>query len=175
MLTPMATPTTYFVRIATPDDADAVSALLAASYPSLLASHYDKDLLAQALPLITRANPKLLACGTFYVAQSQQNGLVGCGGWTREHPGTGDVVQGEAHIRHFATHPDSTRKGVARAIIERCRTDATARGIVTLHCSSTLAAEGFYHALGFKTIAPAEVLMSSNLRFPTILMQLELS
>jgi len=145
----MATPTTSSMRIATPTDADRVGALLAASYSTLLVSHYAKDLLAQALPLLTRANPKLLACGTFYVAESQQDGLVGCGGWTR--------------------------KGVAHTLTERCRTDATARGIVKLHCSSTLAAEGFYRASGFETIEASELLISPNLRFPTMPMQLEIS
>lgn len=171
----MTAPTTFSVRIATPDDADAVSAVLAASYGTLLASHYEEDVLARALPFITRANPILLASGTFYVAQSQQGELVGCGGWTREHPGTGVLVRGEAHIRHFATHPGWTRKGVALSIMERCREDAKARGIVTLHCASTLVAENFYRASGFKAIAPSHVLMGSIVPFPAIVMKLELS
>jgi GNAT superfamily N-acetyltransferase len=165
---------TFFVRIATPADAAAVGAVLAASYPTLLAPHYEKDLLALVLPLITRANPRLLESGTFYVAQCGKDELVGCGGWTKEHPGTGEVVPGQAHIRHFATHPFWTRKGVARAIMERCFEDAAARGIVELQCFSTLAAENFYLASGFEAMARAHVLMGSNLPFPTIVMQREL-
>lgn len=165
----------FFVRIATPDDTDTVGAVLAASYPALLASHYDKDLLARVLPMITRANPRLLASNTFYVAQTRQGEIVGCGGWTPEHPGTGAVVKGVAHIRHFATHPLWTRKGVGRAIIARCRNDAAARGVVKLHCYATLAAENFYRAAGFTTVASADVLMGSSLPFPTLIMQLDLS
>jgi hypothetical protein len=50
---------------------------------------------------MTKANPKLLASGTFYVAQSLHGEIVGCGGWTREQPGTGEVVQGEAAYSTF--------------------------------------------------------------------------
>jgi N-acetylglutamate synthase-like GNAT family acetyltransferase len=170
----MAATMTYSVRVSTPSDADAVSTLLAASYSTLLASHYEKELLDRALPFMTKANPKLLASGTFYVAQSRPGGLVGCGGWTFEQPGIGNVVPGEAHIRHFATHPGWTRMGVARSIMERCRIDAKAQGIGKLHCYSTLAAESFYKEAGFKSVASSYVLMGSNVPFPVIMMQHEL-
>jgi hypothetical protein len=52
------------IRIARPTDLDAVGSLLVASYSSLLATHYDDDLLGRALPHISKAKPDLLACGT---------------------------------------------------------------------------------------------------------------
>ena len=72
---------TFWIRIATPTDSDAVSALLVASYSTLLAACYDSDMLASALPYLTKANPTLLACGTYYVVESESGNLVGCGGW----------------------------------------------------------------------------------------------
>ena len=51
------------VRVATPADADAVAAILADSYPALMAPAYDAGLLASTLPEITRPNPALLASG----------------------------------------------------------------------------------------------------------------
>jgi len=162
---------TYIVRVSAPSDTAAVSALLAASYPTLLASHYERNLLARALPFMTKANPTLLASGSFYVAQNGQGELIGCGGWSLEHPGTAKVVRGEAHIRHFATHPGWTRMGVARSIMNRCCIDASARDAGKLHCYSTFAAENFYKALGFKTVAGASILLDSEVAFPAILMQ----
>jgi N-acetylglutamate synthase-like GNAT family acetyltransferase len=165
---------TYIVRVSAPSDTDAVSALLAASYPTLLASHYERDLLDRALPFMTKANPTLLASGAFYVAQNRHGDLIGCGGWSLEHPGTAKVVCGEAHIRHFATHPGWTRMGVARSIMNRCCIDAKARDVSKLHCCSTFAAEIFYEALGFKSVAVTNIALDSEVPFPAILMQQDL-
>lgn len=43
----------FEVRIASPQDAEAVSALLAASYPLLMAFGYDPILFARALPVLS--------------------------------------------------------------------------------------------------------------------------
>lgn len=167
----MVATVTYNVRLSAPSDAEAVSALLAASYSTLLASHYKKELLDRALPFMTKANPTLLASGAFYVAQSNHGELIGCGGWSLEHPGTAKIVRGEAHIRHFATHPGWTRLGVGRSLMNRCCMDAKALGVSELHCCSTFAAESFYKALGFKTVAGADISLDSEVSFPAVLMQ----
>ena len=67
---------TFSIRIATPKDSDAVSALLVASYSTLLAPCYNSDMLAGALPHMTKANPTLLACGTYYVADTEPGNLA---------------------------------------------------------------------------------------------------
>lgn len=59
----------YKVRAAKPGDAEAVRTLLRASYPKLMASSYDEEVLAPALELMTRANPSLLRSGTYYLAE----------------------------------------------------------------------------------------------------------
>ncbi|PPD16151.1 MAG: GNAT family N-acetyltransferase [Methylocystis sp.] len=162
---------TYIVRLSAPSDADAVSALLAASYSTLLEPHYEKALLERALPFMTKANPTLLASGAFYVAQSSHGELIGCGGWSLERPGTAKIIPREAHIRHFATHPGWTRLGVARSIMNRCCMEAKARDVSELHCCSTFAAENFYRALGFKTVAGADIPLDSQVSFPAVLMR----
>src|SRR5262245_27357402 len=112
------------IRVARPADSDAVSALLVASYSILLAARYDSNTLGRALPIMTKANPTLLASGTYYVAEGEPGNLVGCGGWTTARPGSGEVIEGEAHIRHFATHPERTRRGVGTSLLTRCFSDA---------------------------------------------------
>src|ERR1700746_1588642 len=95
----------HSVRVAQPEDFEALCSLLLASYSKLLAGHYARDLLETALPFVTRANPALLASGTYYVAEI--GGVpVGCGGWSPARPGSGETVQGEAYVRHVATAPD---------------------------------------------------------------------
>ena len=141
------------IRIAEASDAVAVSAVLAASYSSLLKDCYDSDTLGRALPFMTRANPALLASDTYYVAEGEPGNLLGCGGWTRERPGRGEIIEGEAHIRHFATHPEWVGRGVGTALLARCLGDARLLGIRKLICFSTLNAERFYQASGFERLA----------------------
>jgi hypothetical protein len=78
----------FTVRAASLQDAEAVSALLEASYPSLMAFGYQPTLFARALPLLTKANPRLLSSGIWYVVEAPDadNRLVGCGGWARQRP-----------------------------------------------------------------------------------------
>jgi N-acetylglutamate synthase-like GNAT family acetyltransferase len=165
---------TYPIRIAGPPDLDAVGTLLVASYSSLLATRYESDMLRRALPFMTKAHPALLASGTYYVAESEPGNLVGCGGWTTSRPGTGEIIEGEAHIRHFATHPEWVRRGVASSLLSRCFRDAQLVGIRKLHCFSTLNAEGFYRASGFETTGSIDVPMGPSLTFPGVLMRREL-
>jgi N-acetylglutamate synthase-like GNAT family acetyltransferase len=166
---------TYSIRTADPSDSDAVSTLLVASYSILFPAHYSSETLRSALPHITKANPQLLASGTYYVAETELGNLVGCGGWTAARPGSGEIVEGEAHIRHFATHPDLVRRGVGANLLARCFSDVRQHSVRRLHCFSTLGAERFYEAFGFKRIGPIEVPMGKSLMFPAILMSRELA
>ena len=159
------------LRVSTPADAEAVAALLSASYSTLLASHYDPDLFAVALPAMSRANPKLLACGTWYVVEDDAGELLGCGGWTPEHPNTGEVEPGVAHMRHFATHPDALRRGIARMIIERSLADASAQGVERVECFSTLPAERFYARFGFETLGRETIGQGALRDFPYVHMR----
>ena len=59
------------IRVATPEDREAVTRLLQRSYPALMAGSYEPAVLAAALPLMTQANPALLASGTFVVAVAE--------------------------------------------------------------------------------------------------------
>src|SRR3989337_2491981 len=101
------------IRPSVPGDLEELSALIAAAYRELDPSHYPVGQLAAALPLMSKANPKLLASGTYYVAEIGGE-AAGFGRWPFEAPGTGALAEGVAHIRHFATHPDHLRKGIAR-------------------------------------------------------------
>jgi len=135
----------------------AVSAVLAASYPELMAPSYDSALLAATLGLMTQANPALLTSGTYYVAESEDGSILGCGGWTRERPHVGGVAAGLGHIRHFAVHPDWTGHRVGRALYSQCEQVARAAGIQHFECNASLNAEGFDGALGFELVRRIDV------------------
>lgn len=158
------------VRPARSSDADAVTAVLTASYPVLMTASYDAAMLARALPPMVRANPALLASGSFHLAEVSGK-VVGVGGWTPERPGTGEVEPGLGHIRHFAVHPARTGRGVGRSLFAACRSQAGARGFCVFECYSSLNAEPFYRALGFHAPERREIPMGDTVRFPAVLMR----
>ena len=162
------------VRVSTLDDRETVSSLLRASYPKLMQPAYDSKLLEQVLPRMTVAQPGLLQSGSYYVAETANGAVVGCGGWTRERPGTSEIEAGVGHIRHFGVDPDWTRRGVGRALFGRCKSDAQDAGIVKFECYSSLNGEAFYSALGFHRVARIDVDMFDGLSFPSVRMVAEL-
>lgn len=169
-----ADPSSFSLRLATPEDDAAVTGLLHRSYPPAMAHTYPEAVLAAALPAITKANPTLLASGSFYLAESAGGMVVGCGGWTRERPGRGTIEPGLAHLRHFATDPDWSGRGIGRALGTRCIADAVAAGLSRLMTFASLNAEGFYRALGFERIGPMAVAVAEGVRFEAVVMERDL-
>jgi len=145
----------WSLRVARPGDAKAVSALLDRSYPIAWQGIYESALIDALRPLVTRANPLLLASGTFFVVESVDGMAVGCGGWSPEAPGTRAIVPGTAHIRHFATDPDWLRLGIGAAMLGRCIEEARAGGFRWLMADSAHGAERFYAASGFEVQGPS--------------------
>lgn len=164
----------YTIKTASRDDEAAINSLLDASFSSLLTSIYDDVALAPILPKVTQLNPKLLSSGTYYIAVNKNEEIISCGGWTHERPGTHEIIEGKAHIRHFATHPDYTGYGVARDIYNHCVSEAKKQGVSEFECYSTLNAEFFYKALGFKSIKLFDLDMGGDLTFPSVLMRVNI-
>lgn len=158
------------VRPTTDRDGPLVGALLSASYPDLMSQGYEGAILEALLPTITQANPALLSSGTYYLAESGDGSGAGCGGWTLERPGSGEIVAGLGHIRHFATHPEWIGRGIGRAIYAVCQEQAQSAGVGRFECYATINAEGFYAALGFTKLRQIDVPMGPRLVLPSILM-----
>lgn len=164
----------FTVRTAIPADGPAITEAVTASYTALMPAAYDAATLDAVLPLITQANPRLLAAGTYYVAVTAEE-IVGCGGWTLERPGDGSE-EGKAgdpttgHIRHFATHPDWTGQGIGRAIYDRCETAARAAGATRFQCYASRNAVPFYAAVGFTTVREIDVPITAQAILPAVLM-----
>jgi GNAT superfamily N-acetyltransferase len=138
------------LRVARPEDADAVSEALRASYGALYRGWYRDDVLALALPAMTRANPRLLASGRYFVVEAGGR-VISCGGWSHDNP-SGVSLGHVGHIRHFATHPDYLNRGAASAIMARCLSEAKAAGLSAMEVVSSLAAEAFYAGRGFRPL-----------------------
>jgi N-acetylglutamate synthase-like GNAT family acetyltransferase len=167
----VAMPTEFAVRLASQADAPAVSHLLQASYPALMADSYEPEVLKVALTRMTNAKPVLLDSGTFYVAHTNSDQVIGCGGWSLDRPGSSETIRHLGHIRHFATHPNWLRHGVGRQIFSRIETQAALAEVREFQCFSSLNAIPFYAALGFSVQCHTQVAMGADFNFPVALMR----
>ena len=163
--------TDFTIRVASLEDEESVTALLQASYPILMSSRYSLEVLSTVLPAMTKANPSLLLSGTFYLTEITNQLVIGCGGWTRERPGSGEIKAGVGHLRHFATHPEWVGKSVGRTIYEMCEREAKIAELHCLECYSSLNAEGFYAALGFQSVKNIDLLLGNHQKIASVLMR----
>ncbi|WP_424965022.1 GNAT family N-acetyltransferase [Dinoroseobacter sp. S375] len=143
-------------RVATARDVAAVDALLARSYPVLLKPDYPPSVLVTILPLISRAQPSLVTCGTYHVVE-EGGTILAAGGWTRGAPRGGAVTPGLGHIRHVVTDHTRTREGLGRRLMGDIMSEARAAGMGRLEALSTLTAEPFYAAMGFEAREAVDV------------------
>ncbi len=160
------------VRVARPSDLAEIDALLSRAYPVLLKPHYPPSVLVTAIPHISKAQPKLLASGTYFAVLDVTDRIVGAGGWTATQPGIGArSARATGHIRHVVTDPTVVRQGIGRALMDRVIDDASAAGMRRLNCFSTLMAVPFYVSCGFKEIGATTINLRPGIDFPAVLMR----
>lgn len=144
-------------------DLAAVDELLARSYPRLLRPDYPPSIMVTAVPLIARARPGLLTCGTYYLAEMAGE-VVGAGGWT----GAGAT---RAEVRHLVCDPRRVRQGIGRALIGRVLEEARSAGVQEMVCQSTRTAVPFYTAMGFDVLGAVDVPLRPGISFPAVQMR----
>lgn len=166
---------TLTVSPTTLDDLTEIDALFRRAYPALLKADYPPSLLVTAIPRIARAQPRLLACGTYFAVRDMTGAIVGAGGWTRSGPP--DIAGQEVttgHVRHVVTDDRRVRQGIGRLLLHHVFEDASQAGIRRLECQSTLTARDFYAACGFEEVRPIVVPLAPGIEFPAILMHRDL-
>ena len=94
--------------------------------------------------------------------------VVGCGGWSWRRTLFGadaqagrqsdalDPARDAARIRAFFVHPAWARRGIGRALLERCEAEAQARGFRSAELMATLPGRRLYEAFGWLAGAPVE-------------------
>ncbi|WP_299553472.1 GNAT family N-acetyltransferase [uncultured Tateyamaria sp.] len=156
------------VRPSTSQDMAAVDALLARTYPKLLKADYPPSVLVTALPIISRARPELLACGTYYVAE-EDGRILGAGGWTPDRKNSS-----LGHIRHVVTDDRALRRGVGRRLMNHSFDMSRATGVIRMECWATRTAVPFYKAVGFDEVGPIDVQLTGGISFPSVRMMQDL-
>jgi GNAT superfamily N-acetyltransferase len=160
----------YELRKATRADQSGLERLIARSARALGARDYRSEQIEAALQGAFGVDTQLIDDGTYFVSEIADE-LVGCGGWSRRRTLFGgdrhserdarelDPTIDAAKVRAFFVDPSYARRGIARALLLRCETEARAQGFTSFELMSTLTGVALYQALGYQP--------GALLRYPT--------
>lgn len=159
----------YHLRPAAHADKPALQHLIARSARELGAADYTTQQIEGALRGAFGVDTQLIDDGSYFVVEldaHQAGQLVGCGGWSRRRTlFGGDAHTGRdaaeldprvdaARIRAFFVHPDYARRGIGRALLERCEREARALGFTRFELMGTLPGVRLYRSLGYRPGEP---------------------
>lgn len=167
------------------DERDAITQLIAESARHLSREHYSDQQIETAIATVFGVDTDLIDDGTYLVAQIDGE-LVGCGGWSKRKTLYGgdqftsrdtaylDPATEPAKIRAFFIHPDHARKGIARAILAQCETEARAAGFRALELMATLPGIEFYKSVGFVETGDFDLQLTERVKLELVPMRKEL-
>ena len=172
----------FSLRKAALDDRPALEELIAESARGLSRGHYTDAQVEAALGSAFGVDSELITDGTYFVAEADGR-IVGCGGWSRRatlfgsdaQPGRRsdllDPSRDSARIRAFFVHPDRARRGIGRAILERCEAEARAHGFRSAELLATLPGHRFYGTFGYTGDERVEYPLPGGIRIAFIPMR----
>jgi GNAT superfamily N-acetyltransferase len=176
----------FVIRKATLDDRPAIEALIVESARGLSREDYSDAQIEAAIASVYGVDTALIQDGTYFVAETAGR-LVGCGGWSKRKTlfggdryadrdaGELDPVSDPAKIRAFFVHPEAVRKGIGSAILERCESEASARGFRSLELMATLPGVRLYAARGYRPQERVEYEIAGGTRIEFVPMRKDLS
>lgn len=147
-------------RIASRDDLIPLKKLIESAISELQKPFLSHSQIASSRTIMG-VDTQLIDDGTYFIVEIN-NEIAGCGGWSRratlyggdQSPGRSaallDPSKEAARIRAMYTHPDHTRKGVARLILDLCTGAAKSEGFNAVELMSTMSGEPFYRACGYE-------------------------
>jgi N-acetylglutamate synthase-like GNAT family acetyltransferase len=152
----------FQLRLATTNDVEAIRELIADSVRGLAKGIYSPAQIELSIGSVFGVDHQLIEDGTYFVAEVAGR-IVGCGGWSRRQTLFGaseysesrdstvlDPASQPAKIRAFFVHPDMARRGIGRAILERCEDEALAAGFTAAEMMATLPGVPLYEQCGYK-------------------------
>ena len=125
---------------------------------------------------------QLVEDGTYFVAE-RCGAIAGCGGWSRRatlyggdhssnlrEPRLLDPAHEAARVRAMYTHPDHSRRGVGRRILDASEAAAIHEGFNSAELMATLAGEPLYRAAGYRVIERTTAVVGA-VRVPLVRMR----
>ena len=169
------------LRRATLADVPALRKLIAVSARELGKPDYSPEQIEGALRGAFGVDTQLLRDGTYFVIEVEGR-LAGCGGWSRRRTLFGgdarpdrdaselDPAVDAAKIRAFFVDPDFARRGIGRAILDRCERDAVAHGFTRFELMGTLPGVKLYATRGYVAGERVEWPLGDGLTIPFVSM-----
>ena len=154
-------------RVATADDVPAIEDLMRLAITENMKAFLSPQEIEAAKETMG-VDWTLINDGTYFVIETERAGettMVGCGGWGKRRTlYGGDHTAGRddslsdpsvdaARIRAMYTHPNWTRRGIGRLLLELGETAARDAGFRTIELGSTIPGEPFYLASGFEEVS----------------------
>lgn len=173
------------LRLARPQDAGQISALMRASVLDLFPAFYDERQTASGAEHIAHLDMALVEDGTYFVHEADGE-VVACGGWSRRnklYTGSGDrgddarlldPATDPARVRAMFVRGDWTRRGLGTAILQACEDAARAEGFRSLVLGATLPGVPLYRSYGFRDVEPMVVRTPDGVELPGIVMEREI-
>ncbi len=167
-------------RLARRSDLDALRALMDAAISEWQKPYLDARQIASSRTIMG-LDTQLIDDGTYFIVEANGQ-LAGCGGWSRratlyggdQSPGRSaallDPATDGARIRAMYTHPEWTRRGIGRLVLDLCEGAATREGFRRAELAATLAGEPLYRACGYREIERFEAQTSGGIPIPLIRM-----
>ncbi|HEX4179895.1 MAG TPA: GNAT family N-acetyltransferase [Caulobacteraceae bacterium] len=168
------------LRLARESDAVTLRALMNAAISRLQDAYLPPEAVAASFSVMG-LDSQLIADGAYFVVEAA-GAIAGCGGWSRratlfggDHSSNRDAAlldpaRDAARVRAMYTHPDFTRRGIGRMILDACEAAAAAEGFKTCELAATLAGEPLYLACGYKPIESFSAPTPSGVDVPLIRM-----
>jgi|ERR1044071_3429334 GNAT superfamily N-acetyltransferase len=175
----------YMIRKATLDDREAIEHLIVESARNLSLDDYSEQQIEAAILTVFGVDTDLIVDGTYFVAESYGT-LIGCGGWSKRKTLFGgdrfasrdsselDPKTEAAKIRAFFVHPECARKGIGKAILATCETEARACGFRSIELMATLPGIRLYRACGYEGDERVEYEIGDGVRIEFVPMRKEL-
>jgi GNAT superfamily N-acetyltransferase len=175
-----ASPLNLRLRLARPDDMPVLSALMDRAIGELLQAFLPPEGVKASFEIMG-LDTQLIADGTYFVVEEGSK-IAGCGGWSRRATLFGgdhsagrdaallDPAKDAARVRAMYTHPDHTRKGVGRMVLDACEAAARAEGFSRVEMAATVGGVPLYRACGYHDIEPFEAVTSTGYRVPLVRM-----
>ena len=158
------------LRLARPEDAEAIDALMKASIRDIFPAVYDERQTASAVTYISSVDRQLIEDGTYFVIEEGPE-LIACGGWSRRnklYTGSGDKALDDrlidpateaARVRAMFVRGDRTRRGLGTRILEACEDAARAEGFSEMVLMATMPGLPLYERFGFVVTRYATITM----------------
>jgi N-acetylglutamate synthase-like GNAT family acetyltransferase len=165
----------YTIRKATFNDLAVIENLIAASVRGLSRDDYDERQIELSIKTVFGVDTELIADETYFVVESEDTQIVGCGGWSKRKTLYGASVYADsrdsnlldpetdsAKIRAFFIHPNFARKGIGRLILETCEREAKAHSFTSAEMMATLPGVKLYAVCGYTGNEKVKVPVGEN-------------